>query len=152
MEKAEDTLQSLRTCEVNFVKEDPILALITETKPDWYGGCVPIPRTKGIDERTFHESKSKLPLSLDVLDVKGPELLFKLVPICSGWVLIHLFHSLLLSWSLLVTAAEKLTACPSLRRTQRDSPRFINGLRAQFLFRNFDGFCPQGNSPLPPSL
>jgi hypothetical protein len=70
--------------------------------PSGYDGHIPVSRTKRLDERSFHKSESKLPLSLDMLDIEDPELLFELVPVYLGHALIGLFHLLPLSGSLLV--------------------------------------------------
>ena len=77
-----------------------------------------MPRTKRIDERALHETKGKLPPSLDMLNIKGPKFLFELVPVCSRCVLIHLFHSLLLPWTLLV-GAQLVTAAKNHRPVYR---------------------------------
>ena len=91
MEKAGNTLQSLGTRKVDFIKKDPTLTSRTEKGLNERDKHIPIPRTKCLDERSFHESEGKLPLSLDMLDIKGPKLLFEFVPVFLGYALIRLF-------------------------------------------------------------
>lgn len=95
----------------------------TEMRPNGSDRYAPIPRAKRLDERSFYESKSKLSLSLDMLDIKGPEFPFELVPVCLGYALIRPFHSLSLPGSLLVgarrfVAVEKFSVphCGAIRR------------------------------------
>jgi len=120
LEKAGNTLQSLCTREVDFIKKNPVLASRIGTRLNEYDKHVPIPRTKRLDEWSFHKSKSKLPLSLDMLDVKSPKLLFEFVPVCLRYALICLLHSLPLPGTLLVSI-QLIAAVEKLSVSSRDA-------------------------------
>lgn len=120
LEKAGDTLQSLCTREVDFIEKNPVLTSRIETRLNGYDKHVPIPRTKRLDEWSFHKSKSKLPLSLDMLDVKGPKLLFKFVPVCLRYALVFFLYPLPLPGSLLV-GVQLIAAIEKFLVSRRDA-------------------------------
>lgn len=153
LEKTGNALQSLCTGEVDLIKENPTLTSKTEMRFNVSDGYTPISGTKRLDEWSFHKSKSEFPLSPDMLDVKSLKLLFEFVPIRLRYALTRLFYSLSLPRSLLV-GAELIAAVEKLLVLRCDgmighSPRLINSLRSQLLFRDFHSLHPQGHSPLP---
>ena len=134
LEKTGNTLQSLCTREVDLIEENPMLMLRTEKRLNGSDSHTPIPGTKRLDEWSFHKSESKFPLSLDMLDVKSPKLLFECVPIRLRYALIRSFHSLPLPGSLLVDA-ELITVVEKFLVLRCDamighSPELINNLRS----------------------